>query len=249
MKTIAFVSLLAAGIVLAACATEPREPPPRPFIGTRWQAQLGLPYAGEKPWLRFGDGRLEGFGGCNPIAARYVEDSVGAKAIAIGRIEAGRHGCDAAARRLQEGWLDTLHAVSSYSITGDVLTMSGSGGMLRLRAVPEEAKGFVGTRWIGIVAEGADPHSRPRLEFVSQGRLSGYTGCNVFSGVWKMESAQVRVEGLAMTKRMCVGAAGEIEKRFLAAMATGARGRREGDRLVFTGPQGERFEFEPAAAA
>jgi len=63
MKTIVLSSFLAAGILLAACASEPKEPPPKPFTGTRWQAQLELPYAGEKPWVRFGDGRLEGFGG------------------------------------------------------------------------------------------------------------------------------------------------------------------------------------------
>ena len=140
MKTSAFGIHLAAAILVAACATQPKEPPPRPFTGTRWQAQLELPYAGEKPWVRFGDGRLEGFGGCNSIAARYVQDSVGAKAIAIGRIESGRRACDAAARQLEEAWLDALHAASSYAITGDSLTMNGSGGTLHFHAVPEEAK-------------------------------------------------------------------------------------------------------------
>ena len=50
-------------VLLAACATTPREPPPKPFAGTHWNAVLELPPAGEKPWVRFGDGRLEGFGG------------------------------------------------------------------------------------------------------------------------------------------------------------------------------------------
>jgi heat shock protein HslJ len=116
-------------------------------------------------------------------------------------------------------------------------------------ATPAPGKGLVGTRWIGIVDDGIDPQARPRLEFVGAGRVSGYTGCNVFSGAWKMQGEEVRMAGLAMTKRMCVGAAGETEKRFLAAIASGAHGRREGGRLVFTGPKGERFEFEPAAAA
>jgi heat shock protein HslJ len=140
MKTNPVASALAAAILLAACASQPKEPPPKPFTGTRWQAELEQPYAGEKPWVRFGDGRIEGFGGCNPIAARYVQDSVGAKAIAIGRIESGRHGCDAAASRLEDAWLEAFHSASSYTITGDVLTMSGSGGTLRFHAVPEEGQ-------------------------------------------------------------------------------------------------------------
>lgn len=140
MKPSRFASAAVAAILLAACASQSKEPPPKPFAGTRWQAQLGLPYAGEKPWVRFGDGRLVGFGGCNPIAARYVEDSVGASSIAIGRIDSGRHACDAAAARLEEAWVGMLHAVSSYTIAGDVLTMTGAGGTLRFQAVPEEAK-------------------------------------------------------------------------------------------------------------
>lgn len=116
-------------------------------------------------------------------------------------------------------------------------------------ATPAPSRGLVGSRWIGVVANGADPQTRPRLEFVREGRLSGYTGCNLFSGAWRMEGEDVHVAGLAMTKRMCVGPAGETEKRFLAAIGPGAHGKREGERLVFTGPKGERFEFEPAAAA
>lgn len=122
-------------------------------------------------------------------------------------------------------------------------------GVERPAASPAVTKTLVGTRWVGVVENGADPHARPRLEFVSEGRVSGYTGCNLFSGAWKMEGGDVRVGWLAMTKRMCVGDGGEIEKRFLAATGPGSRGRREGDRLVFTGPKGERFELEPAAAA
>ncbi len=114
-------------------------------------------------------------------------------------------------------------------------------------AAPDPAP-IVGTRWVGIVGKGVDPRLLPRLEFVREGRLSGYTGCNIFSGAWKMQGDEVRVGGLAMTKRLCLGEEGQVEKRFLAAIGPGARGRRVGARLVFTGPKGERFEFEPAAA-
>jgi len=106
---------------------------------------------------------------------------------------------------------------------------------------------IVGTRWVGVVGERIDPHLLPRLDFVREGRLSGYTGCNLFSGAWKMQGDEVRVSGLAMTKRLCLGEEGEVEKRFLTALGPGASGRRAGERLVFTGPKGERFEFEPAA--
>ena len=35
--------------VLAACAAAQREPPPKPFVGTRWQLVMELPLKGEQP--------------------------------------------------------------------------------------------------------------------------------------------------------------------------------------------------------
>ena len=139
---IAIVVALLAGLA-AACATQKKEPPPKPFHGTKWQVQLELPVAGEQPWFRFGDGRMEGFGGCNRIAARYVQDSVGARAIAIGRIDRGTRGCDTSAQMSEARVLEVLQSVSSYAIVTDTMTMTGSGGSLKLRSDPpnpEEAK-------------------------------------------------------------------------------------------------------------
>jgi heat shock protein HslJ len=85
--------------------------------------------------MRFGDGRVEGFGGCNKFAAQYVQDAVGARAIAIRRIELDRRLCEAGPRLAEARVLEVLQSVSSYSITGSVMTMSGSSGTLRFRAM------------------------------------------------------------------------------------------------------------------
>jgi len=126
-------------LVLGACAT-PKEPPAKPFVGTRWQALLELPLAGEQPYIRMGDGRLEGFGGCNHLNARYIQDTVGARAIAFGVFSKSKRMCDASVQDAEDRLLEVLQAASSYAITGDILTMTGSGGTLRFRALPEEAK-------------------------------------------------------------------------------------------------------------
>jgi heat shock protein HslJ len=140
MTRIASAFALAALLACGACATTKKEPPPKPFVGTKWNVVLELPIAGEQPYVRFGDGRMEGFGGCNRIAARYVQDSVGAKAIAIGRIQGGRHACDRSAQDAEDRVLEVLQAVSSYSITADTMSMTGSAGTLRFRAAPAEGK-------------------------------------------------------------------------------------------------------------
>ena len=134
------LTLLAIALTTAGCATTNKEPPPKPFTGTRWAVLLELPLAGEQPNFRFGDGRMEGFGGCNEVTARYVQDTVGARAIAIGRLEVGRRSCDSSARAAEQHVLEVLQSVSSYSIIADKMTMSGSGGSLKFEAMPAEAK-------------------------------------------------------------------------------------------------------------
>ena len=129
-----------AALALAGCATAKKEPPPKPFTVTRWAVVLELPLAGEPPNFRFGDGRVEGFGGCNQVTAKYVQDTVGAGAIAIGRVEAGRRMCDASARAAEEHVLGVLQSVSSYSITADTMVMTGSAGSLRFKALPADTK-------------------------------------------------------------------------------------------------------------
>ena len=107
---------------------------------------------------------------------------------------------------------------------------------------------LAGTRWIGAMPAESDPRTIPRLEFAGEGRLSGYTGCNMLSGAWTMQGEDVRIGALVATKRLCLGPERETERRLLGALRDGARGHRDGGRLVFTGPGGERFEFAEAAA-
>src|SRR5262249_55754631 len=132
----AAVAILAAACA-ASCAMPNKEPPPKPFVGTHWQVVLEVPPPGEQPWVRFGDGYMDGFGGCNKIAARYVQDTVGSKAIAIGRIETGRRACDARAQAAEDHVLGVLQMASSYAVIGDVLAMTGSSGTLRFKAVTQ----------------------------------------------------------------------------------------------------------------
>ncbi len=134
-------TIIASLFLLCACATAEKEPPPKPFVGTRWEVVLELPLTGTQPQMRFGDGRVEGFGGCSMFVARYVQDVVGARAIAIGRIEVDRRLCaDTSAQAAESRVLEVLQAVSSYTITADTMVMAGSAGALKFRAYSPEAK-------------------------------------------------------------------------------------------------------------
>ena len=64
--------------VVSACAAGygQKEPPPKPFLATKWQLVMDIPPAGELPYVRFGDGRIEGFGGCSKFVGRYIQSLV-----------------------------------------------------------------------------------------------------------------------------------------------------------------------------
>lgn len=257
LRPLALLSLT----LLAACGTlSSKEPPPKPFAGTRWDVMLEMPIPGGQPWFRFGDGRMEGFGGCNSVNALYLQDSIGTRTIAIRRIQSGTRACDPALKVVENNILSVLQSVSSYSITGDVMRMSGSGGTIALRAhaaaAPQaaaagatpasaSANSLAGTRWIGVVEPGTPDGNVPQLELVAEGRLAGYTGCNLMSGAWTMQANEAHVGRLVTTKRACAGSESGIEKRLLDAMQEG-RLVREGGKLVAIGKNGERFEFNEA---
>ncbi len=98
--------------------------------------------------------------------------------------------------------------------------------------VAAPAPSLAGTRWLGVIDASVD----------------SFTGCNLLNGGWKSEGGQVRIGPLAMTKRACLGPAGDVERRVLASLNDQARVNREGAKLVMVGPSGERFEFTEAAS-
>lgn len=140
-------------------------------------------------------------------------------------------------------WMCVLGLSACAAAPGD------SGGPTRpvsAAAQGAAAPGYAGTRWVGVVEAGIDAAAAPRLEFLDGGRVAGFTGCNMLSGAWRMEGTELRLGSIATTKRMCLGPAGEIEKRLVAALGAEASVRREGAKLVLIGPAGARFEFTQA---
>lgn len=128
-----------------------------------------------------------------------------------------------------------------------LLALGACGSPIAMTAAPASASppeaAVAGKHWVAEVDAGIDPRQRPRLEFVRDGRLSGYTGCNVLSGNWRVEGGALRFGSLVVTKRGCLGPGGELEKRFLAAVNDRSRVSMEGARLVVEGANGGRLVF------
>ncbi|GAB3704252.1 hypothetical protein GCM10027592_35380 [Spirosoma flavus] len=71
------------------------------------------------------------------------------------------------------------------------------------------------------VSAGGPRNELPRLEIsLTEGRVTGTTGCNQLSGPVIADTHLISFGPLATTKMACMGPVGELEKAFLNALAT-----------------------------
>lgn len=54
----------------------------------------------------------------------------------------------------------------------------------------------------------------PTVEFATQGRVAGFSGCNRFGGSYNIEGMQLKLSELFATRMACAGQGMELEDRF-----------------------------------
>ena len=122
--------------LLTACPLVPvkREPPPLPFVGTKWVLVTERKLTGELPYLEFGDGAVTGFSGCNRIMGRYIQDTVGAGAIVFSSLATTKKMCDGVAMAIEDRMLAVLRSSTNVRVVVDTLRIDGSAGALEFKA-------------------------------------------------------------------------------------------------------------------
>ena len=106
---------------------------------------------------------------------------------------------------------------------------------------PQKEATFTNTVW-SLKQLGVDPipdagsTTEPHLIFLDDGRVSGYGGCNRFSGRYGTVDDSFRFLEMAATKRACAG--DSIEPSFLAAMKATMALRFEDGNLSLLDDQG-----------
>jgi heat shock protein HslJ len=78
-----------------------------------------------------------------------------------------------------------------------------------------------GTNWLVEAIDGGSVMEdvQPTVKFGKEGRVSGSTGCNLFSGAFTEENDQIQFGPLASTRRACPPKVMSQERLFLEAMA------------------------------
>jgi heat shock protein HslJ len=235
------LAMLLLASALAGCATAPAAPAPAvdPLAGTAWilAALPGRSLApGPAVTLRFADGRAQGSDGCNRYSTPY---SAGG-----GHLEVSPRGattmmaCPPELMQQAADYGAALANARAYRLADRQLHLVAGDGRA-LAAFSAQDTALAATAWrvtainngrqaVVSVAAG----SAMTMVFAADGRLSGSAGCNNYTAAYSDEGGRVAIQPPAATRRMCAGkGVMEQEQWLLAALATVASARIEGNRL------------------
>jgi putative lipoprotein len=98
-----------------------------------------------------------------------------------------------------------------------------------------------GSEWVPVEIEGvpASEATRAFVRFGGDGRLSGKSGCNRFTGSYRIEGGTLRIGSrVAMTRMTCSPAVLEEEARLVRALEAARGFSRNGIALEMTGEDG-----------
>jgi heat shock protein HslJ len=142
-------------------------------------------------------------------------------------------GCDPE-RHAQDDWLfEFLGSGPSVALSGNDLVLTSGLVVIRLldREIAEPDLALVGTTWtVASIVDGGAVSSVPvgvvaTLVFGADGRVAVSTGCNDGGGTYAVAGESMTFSDVALTKRACDGAAGQMEAAVLAVITA--------DRVLF----------------
>lgn len=160
-------------------------------------------------------------------------------------------GCEQALQQQDEWITGFLRAGPTWQLTGNDLVLSTADLEVTFtdRAVAEPARPLINTRWTldTVVGTGGTSSSVPAgasatMTF-ADGRVSGSTGCNSFSGAATVAGDKITFGDIAATRRACDGAVGSVEADVLRVLDGTATFRIEGDRLILEAPDGSGLQL------
>lgn len=219
------------------------------LIGTVWNldrsAMAGLVDhvpPGAAITITFEDGQASGRAACNSYGGAYDAGDDGS--LSFEGFAVTEMGCEPALMALESAYLESLSAVTSFSVEG-VMELSGDGVSLTFdEEVPPVALPLVGTAWtLTTIASGDAVSSvlngtEVTAVFTADGTVSGSAGCNRYSGSYTWSGDQLSFSALASTKMACADDVMAQESAFLASMQDVASFAIEGGQLTVSDASG-----------
>lgn len=196
--------------------------------------------------VRFAEGRVDGFSGCNQFTGGY---RVQGNTLMLGPIAGTLMACPEPAMALEQAFRTAFSGTMRIAVSGDELTLTPESGQEALRFKREAPPRLEGVAWEvtgynngrhAVVSPKLDTHLT--VEFKGD-QVSGSSGCNRFHGAFKTTGDTLSIGPLATTRMMCDEAVMTQEREFLTALETAttwqiARGvldvhRADGERVLW----------------
>ena len=232
---------------LAACAPAPAsEPPAAGLVNTTWSVKTingvaVLPAA--RPTLTFAqDGTIAGSASCNQYSGPFRVDG---DRITIGDLASTLMLCEAEVGAQETVFLNGLRASRTWRVTeaadleiGGVGSIVAGPGVAEGPPPSEPAHSLSGTSWnLAEMGDTADfARIVPTVEFGGDGSVTGFAGCNSFSGTYTTDGEAIALGPLATTKMGCEPPASAVEAAYLQALSGVATWSIEADaRLLLAG--------------
>jgi len=175
-------------------------------------------------------GKVSGTAGCNQYTASYEATLNG---LSIHAPASTKMACSepAGVMTQETAYLSAIQGASSYSISGNTLTVNDSTGkaLLTYSTIPPyqmTASPLTGTMW--YLNSFIDSQGNPwtpgaaypiSLQLTNDGKVSGNSGCNSYSGTYTLSGNTINISGFAVTLMYC-GEPGvmTLEQTYLAVL-------------------------------
>jgi heat shock protein HslJ len=239
MKRYLAVTGLCVGLlILAACGSSGSQ---GDLTGKVWaMSELnGKPLvAGSSITAEFtADGQVSGSAGCNRYSGGYTVS--GNKIAFSSTMASTRMMCEQAVMDQESAYFKALNDAKTYTASGDQLTLAGA-DKTTLAEYKAQSQDLAGSSWDVIAYNNGKQAVTSVMagtaltaDFGKDGTLSGNSGCNTYSGSYKVDGAKISIGPLASTMKACGDPAGVMEQEalFLAALQSAATYKMEGDAL------------------
>lgn len=247
------IGLLLGALLAAACTTASGTTPTavHPLEGPEWRLAalsgvdaeaLGAIKGGV--YVRFAQGRVEGFSGCNRLAGAYTIDG---DRLVLGALAGTMMACPPPAMGVETSFTKAFTGTLAYAVDGSVLRLTPPAAnepALVFHAAPPPTLEGVAWQVTGF-NNGRQAVVSPALGTTlsltfADGAVSGSAGCNTFRAGYTASGDRIAIGAPAVTRKQCADDVMQQEREYLAAVQSARRWAVAGGLLDMHRADGER---------
>ncbi len=196
-------------------------------------------------------GAVSGRAACNGYGGSV---DVGDGTFRVSELSWTEMGCEPSVMELEQAFLRGLSAVTSFTIAGGVLTLSGPTTELVLGALaPVPDSEIIGTTWVlDTYIDGEAASNMPIMELATltlnaDGTLTGSTSCRQLTGMWITTGATIQFTSFSAiddpTAGVCAPESQTLDGLVISVLESGFTVEVDGPRMTLMAPGNEGLSY------